>query len=546
MKNLKYIGMFLVCFLVMGLNVWAKDYAKIGDKTYTNIAEAFLSVKTNEEIIILNDIDLTQICNTEHKLYVPFADNVTVNLNGYSIKSHNDSIRYIGNNLTVKNGTFVVNGYGTENEESYALFLGHTTTSSNYTLENITLEGGLHVFNAKNVILKNVKAIGTNFYSVWAEEKSEVIIESGEFTSKKSAIIGLLNDTTSILIKGGTFVANNKKIACKDNICANPDIIGGTFNINPREYVKDGYKEFLLNGNYNVGVAYSVLNHAGENGVLELDKETAVAGETVKMKITPNEGYQISSIKVIDKDNNVITVTNNEFKMPNSDVWVKIDFEIIPIKAEMPEIDLEEEVEEITVGIKDRKETENIILESIETNKEILKKINDTPVKVDVEINNIKEDILNKTIISSITKTAGKAKVATYFDITLAIKNAITSNNITNISELNKEIELTILLPEDIKNIKANTEREYFIIREHNGKVEKLSATLSKDGKYLTFKSKYFSTYALAYEDVEIKSPQTLDTATTYLLIGTSSIIGFIGLSYYIKKKKLFSKKTYN
>ena len=210
------------------------------------------------------------------------------------------------------------------------------------------------------------------------------------------------------------------------------------------------------------------------------------------------------------------------------------------------EIDVKEEVTEVTVGVTNAKETQKVLLESLSANKELAAKVEGTPVKVDVEITEVKTETVPEKVKTSITETAGKAIIATYFDISVAIKNALTLKEIDTIPELTKEIELVVLLPEKLRNTDDKVNRTYFVIREHDGKVEKLPATVSLDGKSLAFKSKYFSTYALAYEDVAVvdntqtnipEVPKTSDGIATSIILGSLALISFAGISFYFKKQ---------
>lgn len=75
---------------------------------------------------------------------------------------------------------------------------------------------------------------------------------------------------------------------------------------------------------------YSITISETEHGTVVADKETATAGETVTLTITPDEGYEVDSIEVKDSDDNVIATTET-FNMPESDVFVTVTFkEIIP------------------------------------------------------------------------------------------------------------------------------------------------------------------------------------------------------------------------
>ena len=142
--------------------------------------------------------------------------------------------------------------------------------------------------------------------------------------------------------------------------------------------------------------------------------------------------------------------------------------------------------------------------------------------------------------MKSIKEKAGKATVAHFFDISILVKNTNTNETLGNVTNLTEEIELMILLPEELKNTDTKLNRNYFVLREHDGKVETIKAELSKDGKYLVFKTNKFSTYALAYEDtakVDVEVPQTFDGISASLIFGSVALISLVGIGLYFKKE---------
>ena len=142
--------------------------------------------------------------------------------------------------------------------------------------------------------------------------------------------------------------------------------------------------------------------------------------------------------------------------------------------------------------------------------------------------------------MKAIKESAGKATVAHFFDVSILVKNTNTGESLGNVTNLTEEIELMILLPENLKNTDAKLNRNYYVLREHDGKVDTIKAELSKDCKYLVFKTDKFSTYALAYEDVakvDVKVPQTADGITTSIIAGTLAIVSAAGICLYLKKR---------
>ena len=76
-----------------------------------------------------------------------------------------------------------------------------------------------------------------------------------------------------------------------------------------------------------------------ENGDVKADKESAAAGETVQLTVTPEEGYELEAIGVTYTDGNgqtqEVTVENNAFEMPAGDVIVAARFKA---KAELHDV----------------------------------------------------------------------------------------------------------------------------------------------------------------------------------------------------------------
>lgn len=816
MKYFKLCVFSLISFLFIGLvNVNAEEYvAKIGDKSYSfqEFLVALTQTKANDKVVILDDIDLTnvfpEIPEGQNANYVPLADGVSFDLNGHSITTNNHSLTYVGNNITIKNGKFIVKGYGTENEGSYSLFLGRLSqASSGYVLEDLVLEGGLNVHNAKEVVLKNVTATGTNYYAVWAGFDSDITIKSGSYSSKSGVILNAQHDYNGgITVEGGTFndfvpgiyvapgsevtvkltkditlketmvVSNNLTIdlnghsvkgksllfevygaklniigkgsleetepnyapiavygsATNDNnfksivnvgkdvtlkgwsgimvrqhskfsgktansnnaygvevnvagkiISVNDtaggsgfgiyvngyisnktnapvinventanitstglgvfgggystiNILGGTIvgdesGIEIRAgklYIKDGdisttanelkvksngsgsttigagiavaqhttaqdLKVEILGGNVSGKVALNVANPENKTaeeqqlvsvvvkggtyntdvdkeliaaglvskkigsmytvgkentvtigkvtgGTLEIDKNKAIEGETVTLTLKPEDGYKVSNIKVLDADNKEVTVSDNTFVMPNSNVKIDVVYEKIIIVTELPVVDTKEEVKKPTVAVKEETRVEEVLKESLDKNEELAEIVEKENVKVELSITEIK--VAEKSE-EAIKEVAGNAVIATYFDININVKKVTDGTLLGTLSNLTKEIELMIVLPENLKNTDNKINREYFVIREHieNGKteVEKIKANLSEDGNYLIFKTDKFSTYALAYEDTAgIPSvPQTGDSVSLYIILGFISVAA-IGISLNSLKRR--------
>jgi len=73
-------------------------------------------------------------------------------------------------------------------------------------------------------------------------------------------------------------------------------------------------------------VDYSVTLNAGSGGTLTADVTKAVAGQTVTLTITPDEGYSLDTLTVMQGEDSVEIAADNTFTMPAGDVAVTATF----------------------------------------------------------------------------------------------------------------------------------------------------------------------------------------------------------------------------
>ncbi len=71
---------------------------------------------------------------------------------------------------------------------------------------------------------------------------------------------------------------------------------------------------------------YTVTVKTAAGGTITADVTEAKAGDTVTLTATPNSGYKFSAWKVTDTEGNSVTVTNDKFEMPESNVTVEATF----------------------------------------------------------------------------------------------------------------------------------------------------------------------------------------------------------------------------
>ena len=373
--------------------------------------------------------------------------------------------------------------------------------------------------------------------------KSEVQIEINGGTIKGSTALYESNTQknsaedikkVTISITGGTFEKINLGEVAIYSENNKEFITGGTFNVDAKDYIPTtGYESKLMNNVYVVGKVHKI-NKDVTSGTISVNKETAIANEKIEFEATPLEGYELSSMLVLDANGEEIVVSDNSFTMPNSDVTIKVVFTKTVI--DVPEIDTTKEVENVEIGVLDADDTEKVLADSLKADTETQKKIEDKDVTVTIEVEKLDDSKIDADVKSNIENEVGENAILEYFDISVVVKDS-ADDKLANITDLTEMVQLTVLLPESFINNDENTTREYFVIREHNGEVEVLDATLSDNGKYIVFESDKFSTYAIGYEDTvieeppvgdeEIENPKTGDSIIMHILLALISAVIF-------------------
>lgn len=78
-------------------------------------------------------------------------------------------------------------------------------------------------------------------------------------------------------------------------------------------------------------ITYNINIIESEYGTIESSSNKTTAGTQVSLTITPKESYKIKNINIYKSDdkNTKVTITNNNFTMPEFDVTVEVEFEEI-------------------------------------------------------------------------------------------------------------------------------------------------------------------------------------------------------------------------
>ena len=387
--------------------------------------------------------------------------------------------------------------------------------------------------------------LGAEDYSmaVWAKGKgTKVVINGGYYTnetdgSERGTDLIYASGDATIEINGGVFKAATQKwtLNCKDKTASKITVKGGTYyKFDPSNaevgegevVVPEGYK-VVKNGDwYTVYGIHTITIKDVEGGKVTADKTKAIAGEKITLTVKTEEGYRLEKINLDADRMGDSLVDTTTFEMFNSDVTVTPVFTKLKTNIEIPEV------------ITNTEEIESMIVESLNENKELAEAIKDKNIKIEVEVK--EKEITNtekETIEDAVNKKDSDIKVTNYIDITINVKDADNGNSLGELSTVKDVITFTIEIPANLPEVAEGYERVFYIVRNHDGEIELLNAT-ETNGK-LEFKSNKFSTYAVAYKDVEKtiqnneKNPKTGDHIIAYAIVSIISIAGII-----ILKKK--------
>jgi len=288
MKKILFVTILIFVFSLI-TNVFAENIyvAKIGDVKYKTLSEAISAAGTS-----LTTITVIDNVNLDGKLSFPKGSNIVLDLNGKTL-----TVPTVENNYgIVVAGTLTIKGDGIVNLGMYGIGVG--------TTGNLTIEGGTYKCLTGDYLLGS-----------WGS----AVIKGGLFDGNYCIANGFDKGTVEIL--DGTFYSKESTI-----VLGNVEIFSGAFNQNVDDYLAEGIEMKQYNGLYFTGETYKITVAKTEQGTVATLSE-AVEEQPVKVTVNANKGYELSNIKVTDKEGKIIAVSNGEFVMPRSDVTVLAIFE---------------------------------------------------------------------------------------------------------------------------------------------------------------------------------------------------------------------------
>lgn len=358
-------------------------------------------------------------------------------------------------------------------------------------------------------------------------QNSQIISEKGNSIYHYSAQTGV-NNLNELRIHDGNFVGDivfqeNDKVYVK----------GGTFQTDSiGNYVENGYKLIKLSETKYTVSNINYIDVEGASATVTVDgKETKYAsieaGIKVKVNAKADTEYYVKEIIVKDSKDNKITVTNNEFTMPEGAVTISLD----TARCLDKDANIVEVAKDITVSdkVNGDKAKEILDIKLDNRNSGLVKSINKEKLQL-IDTTTIIEVNFNTKLVEYDEKTN---KVVYEIKPMYSI-NGIDYTEIPNEALNGGKIRINLPIPSSVKdthakvkhinNDKVIDEKEYEIKKTEDGK------------KYITIETTSFSTFEISYFTAKNLNPQTGDNVMTYVIMLLGSMLT-IGTVVLLKKR---------
>lgn len=360
-------------------------------------------------------------------------------------------------------------------------------------------------------------------------QNSQIISEKGNSIYHYSAQTGV-NNLNELRIQDGNFVGDivfqeNDKVYVK----------GGTFQTDSiGNYVENGYKLIKLSETKYTVSNINYIDVEGAEATITVDgKEYKYTSVMQDKKVTVNAkadtGYYVKEIIVKDSKDNKITVTNNEFTMPEGAVTISLD----TARCLDKDANIVEVAKDITVSdkVNGDKAKEILDIKLDNRNSGLVKSINKEKLQL-ADTTTIIEVNFNTKLVEYDEKTN---KVVYEIKPMYSI-NGIDYTEIPNEALNGGKIRINLPIPSSVKdthakvkhinNDKVIDEKEYEIKKTEDGK------------KYITIETTSFSTFEISYFTAKNLNPQTGDNVMTYVIMLLGSMLT---ISTVVLLKKRFN-----
>ncbi len=327
---------------------------------------------TNGYIYTLNNVNISKSSSTA---LVVYGTNITIKLIGDNVI---ESIYESSTSSTISvaisvSGNLTITGSGTltaiagDAEESIGIRLNtyDTGTSRSGLFSTLTIKSGkVNALGGK--AFSETSGISTNGGSIYVNG-GILNATGGEISNNSAYSYGISSQNAMINVNGGKLVLNGASLAIQggttikvdDEIVREPDHNGSetnkTFECTSDSYIpendsttpesnerfpSDTYASFTR-------TMFSLINRPtpvkADNGSVKVRTALATFGKTISLTVTPDAGYELAELLVIDARGSKIPVSdlhggNYSFKMPAYPVTITPVFQPIPAEEEAAEV----------------------------------------------------------------------------------------------------------------------------------------------------------------------------------------------------------------
>ena len=310
--------------------------AKVGTAMYSSLTDAVAAAADGGTIDLVQDVS--------ERLWIRNNENVTLNLNGYTLSSEYQT-------ANVRHGSLTVNGPGTIKETSPnlgALLIKGSTNASNTdysvaTINNVTLEGWAPVFVDQN----NKKAYGVkvNLNGATLNGKPDSsgdlgagIYVNGFITDSENAPIINLDSTTVTSAGEGMYLAGYATTTVNGGSVVGSqtgiEIRAGVLNINGVTVTGNGTPTTITpngNGSTAEGAGIAIMQHttklpitvnvsdgtiSGYTGLLESNPQSNTAADIEKVTVNVTGGKFAAingGVNSVSSEDNRVSITGGYF-----------------------------------------------------------------------------------------------------------------------------------------------------------------------------------------------------------------------------------------
>lgn len=326
--------------------------AKVGDKAYPSLAKAVEAVVTSADktgtVVLQKDATGSGIGLFNEQGHI--GVNLTIDFGGHTYTCGDPAVGSSGtesqgfhlerdNTVVLKNGKIAV---AEDSQKTIMLIQNYC----DLTLEDLTLEGGAVT---QYIVFSNYGDVVLNRVNISGKHNDLVALDvmhwHGTGYEDKAPTLEVHN-TSANMIQGKMDVYcydDNLGIVqgCEDQ--SELTLYGGSYTVDPREYLAPGYvvKEnggkFIVSekssggGSHRYDGYITIINP--KNGTVSVSDDWADEDQKITLTITPDKGYVVDKIEIVDAEGDKIDAKKVEdkdnkytFRMANCDVTVTVTF----------------------------------------------------------------------------------------------------------------------------------------------------------------------------------------------------------------------------